>query len=85
MKISIIVAVHNRLNYTQRCLNSIWSKSQTKHELETILVDDGSTDTSDWVIKNMPDVTILKGDGSLWFGGAMQKGIDFALLQNKAS
>lgn len=42
--ISIIVPVYNVEKYLQKCIESI--KNQTYHNLEIILVDDGSTDAS---------------------------------------
>ena len=44
MKISVIVPVYNVENYLQTCVDSIISSTYT--DLEVILVDDGSTDTS---------------------------------------
>lgn len=43
-KISVIVAVYNIEQYLDRCVNSVLN--QTYHNLEVILVDDGSTDNS---------------------------------------
>ena len=43
-KISVIVTVYNNQQYLTRCLQSIIT--QTYHNLEIILVDDGSTDGS---------------------------------------
>lgn len=46
-KVSIIVPIYNSKQYLPACLNSI--ASQTHHNLEIILVDDGSTDGSDTI------------------------------------
>ena len=43
-KVSIIVPVYNAEKYLERCVNSL--KNQTLKEIEIILVDDSSTDTS---------------------------------------
>lgn len=48
--ISIIVTVYNIENYLPRCLNSI--SNQTYKNLEIVLVDDGSTDTSGTICDN---------------------------------
>lgn len=42
--ISIIVPIYNVDKYLERCLNSILS--QTYHDIQAILIDDGSTDSS---------------------------------------
>lgn len=43
-KVSIIVPVYNVENYLERCINSLMS--QTLEDIEIILVDDSSTDSS---------------------------------------
>lgn len=48
-KISIIVPVYNAENYINRCLNSLIN--QTMKDIEIIIVNDGSTDKSEEVIK----------------------------------
>ncbi len=44
MKISVIVPVYNSEAYLEKCLNSL--KDQTLNNIEVILIDDGSTDSS---------------------------------------
>ena len=51
--ISIIVPIYNASKYLNKCLDSL--VNQTKKELEFILVNDGSTDDSDSIIKNYSD------------------------------
>ncbi len=48
-KISVIVPVYNTEKYIERCLNSI--KNQTMKDIEIIIINDGSTDHSEAVIK----------------------------------
>jgi glycosyltransferase involved in cell wall biosynthesis len=43
-KVSIIVPVYNVEQYLERCVNSL--RNQTLQDLEIILVDDSSTDSS---------------------------------------
>ena len=45
MKLSIIIPVYNVEQYLQNCVQSVLT--QTYHDLQVILVDDGSTDSSD--------------------------------------
>ena len=51
--ISIVVPIYNASKYLNKCLDSL--VNQTKKELEFILVNDGSTDDSDSIIKNYSD------------------------------
>lgn len=44
MKVSIVIPVFNTKNYLEKCVNSVLS--QTYNNIEVILVDDGSTDSS---------------------------------------
>lgn len=44
VKISVIVPIYNKMSYLKRSLNSI--VGQTYHNIEIILIDDGSTDAS---------------------------------------
>ena len=54
--ISIIVPIYNAEKTIERCLNSLLS--QTKKELEFILINDGSTDETEKIIKNFSDKRI---------------------------
>lgn len=54
--ISIIVPVYNAEKTISKCLDSL--KTQTKIELEFIIVNDGSTDTTEEIIKKYKDKRI---------------------------
>lgn len=54
MKVSIIVPVYNMEFYIERCLKSL--VNQTLQDIEIIVVDDGSTDKSEIIIKQMQKV-----------------------------
>lgn len=54
--ISIIVPIYNASKYLKKCLDSL--VNQTKEELEFILINDGSTDTSEKIIKEYKDQRI---------------------------
>ena len=49
-KISVIVPVFNTGKYIKKCLNSILSQKNVDYEI--IVVNDGSTDNSDEIIKD---------------------------------
>ncbi len=77
--VAVILAVHNRLALTQRCLKAL-AQAAVQTRLLVVLVDDGSTDsTAAWVIRHFPGVTVLPGNGQLWFGGSVQAGLDYVL------
>lgn len=54
--ISIIVPIYNAEKHLQKCIDSLLN--QTKQELELILVNDGSTDNTETIIKNYQDKRI---------------------------
>ena len=81
-KISILIPVYNSLNHTEKCLNSICTMigKLDPDDVRVIVIDDGSSDgTEEWIRKNFRKVIILKGDGNLWWGGAINVGIRYAL------
>lgn len=53
--------------------------------LRMIVIDDGSTDGTGDFLSMQRDVTVLQGNGSLWWGGAIELGLQNVLkLGNKA-
>jgi GT2 family glycosyltransferase len=79
----IITAVHNRYNITKKFIEHL--KQQTYKNYRLILVDDGSTDSTDIMVKEMlPDAEILYGNGNLWWAGAMDKAYKW-LMKNADS
>ena len=54
--ISIIVPIYNAEKYLKKCIDSL--VNQTKKEIEFILINDGSTDSSENIIKNYNDKRI---------------------------
>lgn len=50
MLISIIIPVYNKESYIDKCLTSV--NNQTYEKIEIIIINDGSTDNSDSIIKN---------------------------------
>jgi len=78
MIIFIVIPVYNRKEITRNCLLSL--SKQTNTDFRVVVVDDASTDGTNEMISNeFPNVILLHGDGNLWWTGAINKGIDFAL------
>lgn len=64
--------VYNRKELTLKFVNSLLNQSFKNFRL--ILVDDGSSDGTDLMVKNIfNDVVILKGKGSWWWAGSIQQ------------
>ena len=72
-----IIPVRNRKEITKRCLEYLDVQDYPK--VHTIIVDDGSTDgTGEYLAQcKRPNLTVLKGNGNLWWGGAMGMGMSF--------
>lgn len=78
-RIFAIVPVHNRVEQTLRCLASLHAGSVVPR---AVVVDDGSTDgTAEKVRSAFPLTVVLPGDGHLWWGGATNRGVEYALAQ----
>lgn len=74
----VIVPVHNRKATTLACLENL-QKSGAIARYHILVVDDGSTDgTTAAIHAHYPDVTVLSGDGDLWWTGAMHQGMTYA-------
>ncbi|MBI5769150.1 MAG: glycosyltransferase family 2 protein [Verrucomicrobia bacterium] len=74
-----IVPAHNRRELTLGCLRHL-RETGTLVWLRVCVVDDGSTDgTADAVRAEFPGVLVLRGDGHLWWTGAIARGMAHAL------
>ncbi|NHZ86486.1 MAG: glycosyltransferase [Planctomycetia bacterium] len=85
--VSILVPIHNRLNITKQGLKSLYLALTEYRKIgnqncifDVIVIDDGSKDGSSvWIAKNYPDIHLLKGDGNLWWSGAINMGARYAI------
>jgi GT2 family glycosyltransferase len=70
--IYVVLPVHNRINITKDFIGCL--KRQTYKNYHLILVDDGSTDgTAEYVKQQIDNLTVLYGDGNLWWAGSLSK------------
>ena len=52
-KVSLIIPVYNTEKYLKKCLDSVIN--QTLEDIEIIIINDGSTDNSEKIIKSYKD------------------------------
>lgn len=82
---TLIIPVHNRQATTLACLRHLRAQA-TFPRFDCIVVDDGSSDnTAGLVRQEFPEVTILPGDGSLWWTGGIAFGSAHAFTQGAAA
>lgn len=75
----VIIPVHNRKNITLDCLCEL-RRGRCWKRINVVIIDDGSTDgTAEAIQRAFPTVHLLKGDGSLWWGGSIKAGMEYAL------
>ncbi len=71
--IYVVTAVHNRVDITRQFVNCIMGQTIID-DIRLLLVDDGSTDGTYEMVKSlMPRAVIIKGNGNLWWGGALHE------------
>jgi len=82
-KVEIVTPVHNRRELTLNCLKSLKELNWKNISHHVIVVDDGSSDgTSEAIRLEFPEVQLVLGDGTLWYTGGMNAGINAALYHN---
>lgn len=78
MTVHVVMPVFNRIEATRQMLDCL--RAQCLDEaLRIIVVDDGSTDGTAELLASQDAVTVVQGDGSLWWGGAVHEAIERAL------
>ncbi|MEO1404212.1 MAG: glycosyltransferase family 2 protein [Cyanobacteria bacterium J06635_1] len=88
--IALIIPVRNRLGYTQVILTQLTEQIGEAQiggdsRIQMIVVDDDSTDgTPGYIQQDFPAVHLIRGDGDLWWTGAIAQGMDYAVQQLNA-
>lgn len=78
MKIWICIPVFNRKDLTLKCLDSL--SRQTFTNFTVVVCDHGSTDgTGEAIRQQFPDVVVVEADSALWWTGAINRSIAYAL------
>lgn len=79
-KTYVITPVHNRRAITTKFASAL--AVQTLKGITLVLVDDGSTDgTAEAVRQILRSTVVLQGDGSLWWGGSLRRGVSWLKAQ----
>ncbi len=77
--VAVVIPCHNERSSVLRCLGSL--REDATLDIRPIVVDDGSTDgTAEAVASTFPRTVVLRGDGNLWWSGAVNRGIEAALV-----
>ena len=77
----VVIPVHNRVEYTLACLQCLEAQT-VRRSMTVIVVDDGSIDgTAAMVAEAFPGVQVLRGSGDLWWAGATNLGVIWALAR----
>lgn len=73
-KVAVLLTCFNRKKKTLACLKSFFAADKpSNYSFEVFLVDDGSSDgTGEAVIKNHPEVMVIRGLGDLFWAGGMR-------------
>lgn len=79
--LAVLITCHNRKEKTLECLRGLSEqKGAPFREIQTYLVDDGSTDGTDAAVRRLyPQVKLLQGDGSLYWNGGMRMAMSAAV------
>lgn len=81
--IYVLVAVHDRAELTKRFFEQL-QKQTYQDKLHIVLVDDGSTDDTVAITKELfPTAKIISSDGSWWWSHSMYQGCKYILEHAK--
>lgn len=81
MRLFVVIPVHNRAEDTRRCLDAL-RRQTVVGDIVPVVVDGGSTDgTPDMVAAGYPEAVCLRGADDLWWTGATNRGVEWALRQ----
>ncbi|NJN20655.1 MAG: glycosyltransferase family 2 protein [Leptolyngbya sp. RL_3_1] len=80
-QVVILIPVHNRKAITLNCLAHLQAQ-QIFDWCQVVVIDDGSTDGTTAAVQHQySQVTVLAGDGQLWWTGAIELGMRYAYQQ----
>lgn len=74
MTVHVLIPVFNRMAMTENILACL-RRQIVNQALKIIVIDDGSNDGTASFLASQPDIVTVKGDGNLWWAGAIQAGL----------
>lgn len=85
VSIAVVLTCFNRREKTAACLKALVDQARLMTErclLRFVVTDDGSTDgTPDMLAADFPQITVLHGDGNLYWAGGMRAAFGHALAE----
>ena len=69
MAVYALMPVFNRLALTRQAIDSL--RKQRDVDVRIVVIDDGSADGTAEFLATQQDLIVLRGNGDLWWGGAM--------------
>ena len=79
-RVAALIAAHNRRDLTLACLRSLDAQRVPGVTVDAFVLDDGSSDgTSEAIAEQFPEVTVLHGDGQLYWNGGMRRAFAAAI------
>ena len=74
--ISVIIPIHNQEKWIGRCLRSILNQSIDREKFEIIVINDGSTDKSQYALELFKDeIILIDNDSNIGLPASLNKGI----------
>jgi GT2 family glycosyltransferase len=79
-RVAAVLAAYNRRDLTIACLRSLRSQQVPGVALDTFALDDASSDgTAAAIAEEFPEVTLLHGNGKLYWNGGMRRAFAAAM------
>lgn len=79
--VTVMLTCYNRIKYTIPCVEAL-VEGNPKVSFHFIITDDNSTDGTGEALGKLPySITLLSGNGQLFWNGGMEKSLDFALMR----
>ena len=74
MRVSVLMAFHNRKDFTISCLQKLYSAKPSNWSLDLYITDDGSTDgTAEELIQTYSGIKLIQGDGNWYWAHSMHR------------